>query len=104
MNIPDWLWQSTEKNALEEIAAVMAIIHYTIKAAKWAVKKYSESRAKDVTISMQPATLRAEAQPLHVTVSDSLGITDSVMATLTKGTPSLADRLGKFLYWYVQVS
>jgi hypothetical protein len=104
MNVPDWLWQNIEKNALEEIAAVMAIVHYTIKAARWAVTKYAESRDKSVTISMQPATLRADAQPLHVTVSDNIGITDSVIAALTKGTPSLARRLEELAFWYLRVS
>jgi hypothetical protein len=102
MNVPDWLWQSIEKNALDEIAAAMAIIHYTIKAAKWAVTKYAESRDKDVTISMNPANLTAEGQP--VLLSGTIQAGSTVKGTLTVEKPSLANRLGKFLYWLVQVS
>jgi hypothetical protein len=53
---------------------------------------------------MQPATLRAEAQSLHVTVSDKLRITDNSLATVSKGAPSLARRLEELVSWYLHVS
>ena len=32
---------------LAEIAAAMAIVHYTIKATKWTLTKYQEKRVND---------------------------------------------------------
>ena len=32
---------------LAEIAAAMAIVHYTIKATKWTITKYQEKRANN---------------------------------------------------------
>jgi hypothetical protein len=51
-DVPDWLWQN-----IEEIAAVLAIIHYTIKAARWA-----KSRAM---LDKPTLTAGAQAQILY---------------------------------------
>jgi hypothetical protein len=59
---------------------------------------------EDIVVYLQPMTLRAEAQPMHVTVSDKLGISDNALTTVSKGAPSLARRLEELVSWYLHVS
>ena len=101
------------KAELVDIATVITIAsgsvtiaHYTIKATKWAWthrKDFADKlrRApKDVVISLQPLTLRAEAQPIRVTVGSERQILYNVEAP----TPSLARRLEDLVAWYLNVS
>ena len=80
------------------------------ESGKWALKHRKMIAGKlnrtpeDVVVHLQPLTLRAEAQPLHVTVSDKLGITDNALTTVSKGGHSLARRLEELVSWYLHVS
>ena len=93
MNIPDWLWQNTETNLLEEVAAFMPIVHYTIKAARWAVTKYGKSRA-------------IQGKPVYVSATIQGKSTVEATSTVKKslGTPSPARRLEELASWYLHVS
>ena len=101
MNVPDWLWQGL---------LVEAIWTGIVGGAAWAWKHRRMSAGKlkrtpeDVVVPLQPLTLRAEAQPMHVTVSDKLGMTDNVLTTVSKGAPSLVRRLEELAAWYLRVS
>jgi hypothetical protein len=103
---PDWLWKGL-------------IVAASWELAKWAWANRTQiadklrRTPKDIVINLQPLTLRAEAQPIHVTVSDGLGISDSV-TTVQKdlnlrwrvespATP-LARRLEELAAWYLNVS
>ena len=55
---------------------------------------------RDIVINLQPLTLRAEAQPINVTVGSERQILYNVEAP----TPSLARRLEELGSWYLHVS
>jgi hypothetical protein len=101
MNVPDWLWQGLVENAIWAGIAFSA-------AWAWKHRRMSAGNLKrtpeDVVVPLQPLTLRAEAQQMHVTVSDKLGITDNVLTTVSKGAPSLARRFEELAAWYMHVS
>ena len=101
MNVPDGLWQGFVENAIWAGVSFCA-------ALEWKHRRMSagnlERSPEDVVVHLQPLTLRAEAQPMQVTVSDKLGITDNVLTTVSKGAPSLARRLEELAAWYLHVS
>jgi len=91
---------------LAEIAAALAIVHYTIKATKWTWnhrKDFADKLGrtpKDIVINAQPLTLHAEVPPVHITVASERQILYNVEAP----TPSLARRLEELASWYLHVS
>jgi hypothetical protein len=95
MNVPDWLWQN-----IEGVAAVLAIVHYTIKAARWAVTKYGESRAMQDKPTLTAGT---QAQILY-DVRALAGTERQILYNVEAPKPSLARRLQELASWYLYVS
>ena len=100
---------------LADIAAAMAIAHYTIKATKWAITKYQEKRAN----KREPVLLSGEmgasgGMEGTLTVGKSVDLRWNVLQTVGKSvdlrwkveapTPSLARRLEELASWYLHVS
>jgi|SRR5215207_1715178 len=100
MNVPDWLWQGLVENALWAAIAF---------SAAWAWKSWRAMQRKPVLLSGAiegGSHLSGELSVGEHTraVSDNIGVTDNVLVTLNKGTPSLASRLEQLVYWYLRVS
>jgi hypothetical protein len=98
MTIPDWLWQGLVEDAVWWGIAF---------SAAWAWKnregiRHRLERNRNVTISMNPANLTAEGQPVYVSASRQAKSTVKATATVVK--PSLARRLEELAAWYLQVS
>ncbi len=100
---------------LADIAAAMAIAHYTIKATTWAITKYHETRPDD----REPVLLSGEmgasgGMEGTPTVVKSLDLRWNVLQTVGKSadlrwkveapTPSPARRLEELTSWYLHVS
>jgi hypothetical protein len=86
---------------LADVAAAMAIAHYTIKAARWAVTKYGKSRAMQRKPVLLSGTIQGKS-----TVEGTLTVEKALdtrwnAETLTL---SLARRLEELVSWYLHVS
>jgi hypothetical protein len=97
MNVPDWLWQNIVSEFLADGLKVAAI-----GLLAWIYRKLMLMQRKPVTISMKPANLTAEGQPVYV--SASIQAKSTVKATATVVKPSLARRLEELAAWYLHVS
>jgi hypothetical protein len=100
MNVPDWLWQGLVENA------IWAGIAFS---AAWAWKSWRAMQRKPVLLSGAIEGRSHLSGELSVgehtrTVSDNIGVTDNVIATVSKGTPPLARRLEELASWYLHVS
>jgi hypothetical protein len=93
-DVPDWLWQGLS------VWAVGKSLEWAWNHRKVIADKVSRT-PEDIVINLQPLTLRAEAPPIRIAVTDKLDITDSVTS---KVTSSLASRLGELASWYLHVS
>jgi hypothetical protein len=92
-DVPDWLWQGLAVWAAGK-SLEWAWIHRKVIADKLS------RTPEDIVINLQPLTLRAEAQPVSVTVGKSVDLRWKVEAP----TPSLARRLEELASWYLHVS
>jgi hypothetical protein len=97
MNVPDWLWQNIVSDLLADALKAAAI-----GLLAWIYRKLMLMQRKPVTISMNPANLTAEGQPVYV--SASIQAKSTVKATATVIKPSLARRLEELAAWYLHVS
>ena len=97
MNVPDWLWQNIVSDLLADGLKAAAI-----GLLAWIYRKLMLMQRKPVTISMNPANLKAEGQPVYV--SASIQAKSTVKATATVVKPSLARRLEELAAWYLHVS
>ncbi len=100
---------------LADIAAAMAIIHYSIKASKWTITKYQEKRRNN----REPVLLSGEVGASSgmegtLTVGTSVEARWNVLQTVGKSVdlrwnvedpkPSFGRRLEELAAWYLHVS
>jgi hypothetical protein len=102
MNVPDWLWQNITTDLLTE--GLIAALLLAWKYREWIRHRLEHNR--DVTISMNPANLTAEATPVLVSATIQGKTTVRATATVEKsrGTLSFARRLEELVSWYLHVS
>lgn len=100
---------------IADVAAAMAIIHYSLKATKWAVAKYQEKRRNNrEPMLLSGAGEGSGSMEGTLTVGASVDSRWNVLQTAGKSvdlrwnveapTPSLARRLEELAAWYLHVS
>jgi hypothetical protein len=104
MNVPDWLWQNIVSDLLADGLKVAAI-----GLSAWMYRKMRLMQRRPILLSGAIEGGSHLSGELSVgghtrTVSDNIGVTDNVLVTLNKGTPSLASRLEELALWYLRVS
>jgi hypothetical protein len=86
---------------LTDIAAAMAIVHYSIKATKWALTKYQEKRVN----SPAPVLLSGEVSgSFGMEGTLTVGSERQILYNVEAPTPSFARRLEDLAAWYLHVS
>ena len=106
-NVPDWFWQGLA-------------VWLSAKGIEWVWNHRQEVAAKlertseDIVINLQPLTLRAEAQPAHVSVVTKRQFSYAVRVAeeSRRGSsyrvealkPTLARRLEDLALWYLRAS
>ena len=99
---------------IADVAAAMAIIHYSLKATKWAVAKYQEKRRNREPVLLSGEVGASSGMEGTLTVGASVEARWNVLQTVGKSVdlrwnveepkPSLARRLEELAAWYLHVS
>jgi hypothetical protein len=102
MDVPDWLRQNIATNLLTE--GLIAALLLAWKYREWIRHRLEPNR--DITISMNPANLTAEATPvlLSATIQGKSTVEATATVEKSRGTPSLARRLEELVSWFLHVS
>jgi len=103
MDQPHWLVQELTGEAVWTALALSAAWAWKNRES---IRHRLERNPKPITISMSPAKLTAEAQPVFVSATIHTQSTVRATATVEKsrGTAPLARRLEELVSWYLHVS